>query len=111
MEINWSKWKPMPSPQNCRQIEGPEGAGVYQIRNRNTKQLILFGESVTCQKRMKSFFPKPYGVGTRKNEGKRNYVLEFWKDLEYRTTAAESKADAVKIDRHLKSLNIHMFNT
>ena len=41
MNINWSKWEPMPSPENCRDIEGPEGPGVYQLRDRKTKEYIL----------------------------------------------------------------------
>lgn len=109
--INWSEWNPMPAPEDCRNIKGPEEYGVYQIRNKKTGQFIQFGESKHCRKRMKSFFPKPYGTGTRNNENKRKYILENWKDLEYRTCATATKEEAVKIDRHLKSLNIHLFNT
>lgn len=110
-ELKWTNWKPMPSPENCRDIEGPVGPGVYQIRTRTTNEYILFGESVNCQKRMKSFFPKPFGIGTRNNESKRIYVLRNWQDLEYRTVGVNSKEEAVSIDRYLKSLNIHKFNT
>lgn len=60
---------------------------------------------------MKSFFPKPFGTGTRNNESKRIYVLENWQDLKYRTIETNTKEEAVKIDRFLKSLNIHKFNT
>ncbi len=108
---NWSEWKAMPSPENCRDIDGPDGPGVYQIKNRKTDEFIQFGESGTCQKRMKSFFPKPYGVGTRNNENKRIYVLNNWKNLEYRTVETNTKEDAVEIDKYLKSLNNHKFNT
>ncbi|HPE74781.1 MAG TPA: hypothetical protein PLC80_01760 [Draconibacterium sp.] len=110
-ELKWTKWKPMPSPENCRNIEGPSGPGVYQIKNKKTNEYIQFGESVACQKRMKSFFPKPYGVGTRNNESKRIYILGNWQNLEYRTLSVDSKEEAVSIDRYLKSLNIHKFNT
>lgn len=110
-KLNWSKWKPMPSPESCRTIEGPPGPGVYQIRSRVTIEFIQFGESKECQKRMRSLFPKPFGVGTRNNESKRVYVLQNWKKLDYRTIEVDSKADAVTIDKYLKSLNIHKFNT
>jgi hypothetical protein len=101
----------MPSPENCKQIDGPEGAGVYQIRNKKLDEFILFGESINCRRRMKSLFPKPFGTGTRNNENKRNYVLAFWIDLEYRTAKTNTKTEAVAIDSYLKSLNIHKFNT
>jgi len=109
--ITWSNWKKMPAPEVCRQIEGPEGCGVYQIRNKKTNQFIQFGESKNCRERMKSLFPKPFGTGTRNNEEKRKYILETWKELEYRTYEADSKQEAVKIDRQLKAQKIHLFNT
>jgi len=109
--LNWTAWKPMPAPEECRKIEGPDGCGVYQVRNKKTGQFIQFGESMYCRKRMKSLFPKPYGTGTRNNEAKRNYILANWKILEYRTCTTASKEEAVKIDRYLKSQNNHLFNT
>ncbi|MDP2174540.1 MAG: hypothetical protein Q8K70_01375 [Bacteroidota bacterium] len=111
MKIEWTDWRPMPSPDNCKEIIGPDGPGVYQIRNKNTDEFIQFGESKTCQYRMKSLYPKPFGIGTRNNESKRLYILNNWKFLEYRTAKTNSKEDAVKIDRYLKSLNNHKFNT
>jgi len=42
---------------------------------------------------------------------KRNYILANWTVLEYRTCSTNTKAEAVEIDRNLKSLNNHMFNT
>jgi hypothetical protein len=107
----------MPSPETCRQIEGPKNIegkdcpGVYQIRNKKTQEFIQFGESKNLIKRMKSFFPKPYGTGTRNNVEKRKYILENWKVLQYRTISTDTKEEAVKIDHFLKSLNIHRYNT
>ncbi len=99
--LSWSPWRRMPSPGTCITIIGPEGSGVYQIRNRKTKKFIQFGESKDCRKRMKSFFPKPYGQGTRNNELKRRYVLENWDYLDYRTIETISKQEAVTTDRFL----------
>lgn len=110
-KLSWSYWEPMPSPENCRKIFGPKGPGVYQLKNLQTNEFILFGESIKCRKRMKSFFPKPFGTGIRNNENKRVYVLENWQNLIYRTIETNTKEEAVKIDRFLKSLNIHKFNT
>lgn len=108
---NWSNWKPIPSPQRCKEIDAPDGSGAYQIRNNATNQLIQFGMSVTCQKRMKSLFPAPYGSGTRNNDSKRQYVLDNWKLLEYRTIATESRQEAAQIEAELKSQGNHLFNT
>lgn len=107
----WSKWQIMPCPEDCRSIQGPDGPGVYQIRNRVTGELIQFGIGIECRKRMKSLFPKPFGSGTRNNEAKRNYVLKNWQKLEYRTMATESKELAKVIEDGLKAMNNHLFNT
>jgi hypothetical protein len=108
---DWTKWKPMPAPENCKTIEGPDGPGVYQIRNKVTNQLVQFGIGINCQKRMKSLFPAPYGSGTRNNANKREYILKFWKSLEYRTLETESREAAKLVEDRLKAERNHLFNT
>lgn len=107
----WTKWKSLPSPENAKNIEGPIGPGVYQIRNTKRGENIQFGIGVACQSRMKSLFPKPFGTGTRNNEGKRIYILNNWKDLEYRTFATNTREEAKKIEDQIKAEKNHLFNT
>ena len=107
----WTKWKAMPAPEECRSIEGPAGLGVYQIRNKVTDQLVQFGIGINCQKRMKSLFPPPYGSGTRNNSNKREYILKFWENLEYKTLETDTKEDAKRIEDRLKVDSNHLFNT
>lgn len=110
-ENNWSKWQPMPEPENCRNIIGPVKSGVYQIRNKKSNELILFGIGKECQERMRSLYPKPYGKGTRNNINKSNYIFKNWKKLEYRTMETDTKEKAKQIEDALKALNNHLFNT
>jgi hypothetical protein len=113
--MNWSTWKPMPSPEKCREIEGPVDAqgknlpGVYQIRRNEV--LILFGISKSCRRRMKSFFPAPYGTGTRNNTFKRQYILENWNTLEYRYKGTNTREEAKLIEDRIKVQKNHLFNT
>jgi uncharacterized protein (DUF4415 family) len=107
----WSKWKAMPRREKCREIEGPAGPGVYQIRNKRTGQLIMFGQGEECQNRMKSLYPKPWGSGTRKNLEKREHILKNWPDLQYRTIATSTIDEAQRIERVLRSEKNHLFNT
>jgi hypothetical protein len=111
MNLNWKNWKTMPSPLKCRQIEGPENSGVYQIRNKITGQLIQFGIGIKCQTRMRSLYPQPYGTSGRNNQDKRNYILNNWEKLEYRTLSTNTKEDAKIIEDYLKFQNNHLFNT
>ena len=111
LEGLWDSWQPMPSPENCRSIDAPGNSGVYQIRNKATQELILFGIGEKCQKRMKSLFPAPYGTGTRNNEYKRKYVFEHWEDLEYRTMETGEIETAKPVEHLLIARNNHLFNT
>ncbi len=109
--MNWTNWKELPSPDRCRGIEAPYGAGVYQLRNSKTDELVLFGLSVSCRKRMKSLYPKPYGIGTRNNSDKREYVLNNWKNIQYRTLSTTDREEAKLIEDQIKQNNNHIFNT
>lgn len=113
----WTKWKPMPSPETCRLIDGPQNEkgqnlpGVYQIRNAKENSLIQFGIGKECRKRMKSLYPSPFGTGRRNNVAKREYVLKNWKYLEYRTLATATRAEAKVIEDKIKAKKNHLFNT
>ncbi len=109
--MGWTNWKMMPKPDLCRRITGPKGPGVYQIRNTDTQANILFGISITCQKRMKSLYPAPYGTGKRNNVNKREYVLQNWQLLQYRTFQTETRSEAKEIEDKIKAQNNHLFNT
>ena len=111
MKGNWTIWQPICAPEYCRQIQGPDGPGVYQLRNKKTKQLVLFGIGVACRQRMKSLFPAPYGTGKRNNSEKRDYVFKQWRQIEYRTCATNTRADAKAIEDEIKAQRNHIFNT
>lgn len=111
MQQKWSDWSQMPIPTAIRKIEVPRSSGVYQLRNRATGELILFGISVNLRRRMKSLMPKPYGTGKRRNEMKRTYVLENHSDLEFRIQETSSRVAAVEIEHLLKVQKNHRFNT
>src|SRR5690554_5920231 len=97
-KLPWSIWTKMPNKENCRDISGPMGPGVYQVRNIISNNKILFGRSKACQQRLRSLFPKPFGTGTRNNEDKREYVLEHCHNLEYRCLATATVMEAKVIE-------------
>ena len=107
LENQWSAWMPMPPPENRGIIKGPETFGVYQVRNKASKDLILFGNAGECQERMKSL----YSGNGRKNKSKVKHVLENWKALEYRTMETNCKEEAEAVEGLLKAKKNHLFNT
>ena len=106
----WGSWRPMPSPEDCREITGPKGPGVYQVRNKETEEFIMFGISISCLDRMKSLYPLPYGVGYRETDDKRQFILENWMHLEYRSMETKNRVEAAFVEKDLQTLNNHLFN-
>jgi len=111
LKKQWTIWQALPTPEECRQIVAPDGPGVYQLRNRKTKELVLFGIGRECRKRMKSLFPAPYGSGKRNNFSKREYILKNWRDIDYRTWATDTREEANELEDGLKAKRNHIFNT
>ncbi len=119
--LNWSNWKLLPNPSKShnsfrslimKAVRNPSYPGVYQLKNNDTGEYVLFGVGVKVGERMCSLIPKEYGgVGRRNNHYKRDYV---WKNIEYiqfRTITTETRNEALEIERFLKHQNIHIFNT
>lgn len=107
----WSKWRLFPNPEKGEYLYAPFGAGVYQLRNKETGQYVLFGTSVNLSFRMSSLLPKPYGVGKRNNQEKREYVWEHINEVEYRTIAFTSKKIAKSFESFVKGREDYLFKT
>lgn len=94
----WSDWKNFPDPRENDFFCAPFGPGVYELRRSDTKAVILRGEGKNCALRMTSLLPPPLGQGTRNNEAKRVYVLQYLRQIEYRCCACNTKAEARKLE-------------
>ena len=105
----WSEWRRFPDPRNGDYLCAPFGPGVYELRNSRTGEAICPGESKNVAFRMSSLIPAPYGRSGRNNALKREYVLKNLADLEYRTIACRSKAEAKHVENRLKSSKQFMF--
>jgi hypothetical protein len=60
---------------------------------------------------MTSLLPEPFGTGHRSNAAKRDYVLKYLEDIEYRTSASTTREEAKVCERELKSSNTYIFTT
>lgn len=101
----WSEWRPFPDPRNKGYLSAPFGPGVYQLRRKSTGELVLFGQSKNVAHRMTSLLPKPSGSGTRRNQSKREYILEHLADIEYRTVPCATEQEAAQKERGLRVRN------
>lgn len=109
--ISWSEWAKFPDPRKQDYLYAPYGPGVYELRNSQTGEFVIFGRSKNLAHRMTSLLPKPYGCGNRKNENKRKYLLANIEVIEYRTIACASEADAKRIENQIKREKTYPFPT
>ena len=108
----WSAWRAFPDPEDGGLLHAPFGAGVYQLRNRKTGEMVLFGESKNVATRMPTLLPPPLGAGggQRSNEKKKQYVQRYRSNIDYRTKACADKSSAVAEERTFSKKD-YMFRT
>jgi hypothetical protein len=94
----YSPWRPFPDPRRGGFLTAPFGPGVYEVRRRDTGRPICFGIGGHCAARMNSLLPCPHGCGGRNNSRKRRYILRHLKDIEYRTLACRTRAEAARVE-------------
>lgn len=103
MTRGWSEWRKFPDPRQYGMLTAPFSPGCYELRRGDTGKLICFGMGRCLALRMTSLLPKIFGQGTRKNVGKRNYILEHVENIEYRTLACATREEAMERERDLKA--------
>jgi hypothetical protein len=87
MISTWSEWKRYPRPGRGENLEAPISPGIYEVRIAGTGALYSFG-AVDNLAQSLALLP----VGEKSWFGRRD--ASHAPDLEYRTCATSSKADA-----------------
>lgn len=99
MISTWSEWKRYPRPGRGENIEAPISPGLYEVRYAGTGALHSF-EAVDNVAQALALLQ----TGTRSWFGRRDARAEA--DLEYRTCATSTKADAKAAAERMISTNI-----
>ena len=108
----WSDWRQFPDFTEEGYLYVYVGPGVYELRNRETGELVLVGESANLAYRIMSLLPERCGgVGTRRNERKREYVAAHRWHIDYRTRTCATKAGAQELERRMRRDNEYIFPT
>ena len=106
-QSGWSKWEKFPDPLKGEYLNAPIGPGVYQLRDKKTGELIMFGRSKNVAFRMTSLIPD--GSGMRKNTRKSEYVGDNLNDVEYRTIAFKTEDEAKEFETYVKHQGTYIF--
>jgi len=93
MVQTWSSWKRFPDAQVGDHVEAPIGPGVYEVRHTMTGRVIAFGHAGNVANAI-SDLKLDGGVSPLARLFGRQPLVSRLADLEYRTCAATSRAEA-----------------
>jgi hypothetical protein len=103
MVQTWSSWKQFPDVGNGEHVDAPIGPGVYEVRHMLTGRLIAFGHTGNVANAISEL-----NVDRRPNFFARMFrpapPTSRVGDLEYRTWAAASRAEAKTAAQRLLGL-------
>ena len=103
MVQSWSSWKRFPDVQNGDNVEAPIGPGVYEVRHTMTGRVMAFGHAAQVANAL-SELKFDSGVSTFARLFGRKSAVSRVTDLEYRTCAAASRAEAKTAAHRLSAL-------
>jgi hypothetical protein len=89
----WSSWKRFPDEQSGLGVEAPASPGVYEVRHTLTGRVVAFGHAANVAAALDELKLNG-GVGTFARLFRRQPVVSRIADLEYRTCAASTRAEA-----------------
>lgn len=93
MVPTWSSWKRFPDAAKGGTVEAPIGPGVYEVRHTMTGRVIAFGDSGKVAQTL-SEIKVNGGLGPLARLFGRQPLVSRVADLEYRTCAVSSRAEA-----------------
>ena len=93
MVQTWSSWKRFPDAQIGDHVEAPIGPGVYEVRHTMTGRVVAFGHAGNVANAI-SDLKVNGGAGPLARLFGRQPLVSRVSDLEYRTCAATSRAEA-----------------
>jgi hypothetical protein len=93
MDQTWSGWKRFPDARFGGQVEAPIGPGVYEVRHTMTGRVVAFGHAGNVANAI-SELKVTGGTSAFARLFRREPLVSRANDLEYRTCAAASRADA-----------------
>jgi len=103
MVQNWSGWKRFPDSHSGDSVEAPIGPGVYEVRHSLTGRVVAFGPARNVAQAL-SELKVNGGVGTFARLFRKEPLVSRVADLEYRTCAAASRAEAKTAAQRLLGL-------
>jgi hypothetical protein len=99
----WSGWKRFPDAHSGGLVEAPIGPGVYEVRHTMTGRVVAFGHAPNVANAIGDLKVNG-GIGPIARLFGKEPLVSRVNDLEYRTCAAASRAEAKTAASRLKGL-------
>jgi hypothetical protein len=93
MVRTWSGWKRFPDGGKADEIDAPAGPGVYEVRHTLTGRVLAFGHATNVAQALAEVQLNG-GTGAFARLFRRQPLTARVPDLEYRTCAAATRAEA-----------------
>jgi hypothetical protein len=103
MVQTWSSWKRYPDVHDGGHVEAPMGPGVYEVRSASTGRVVAFGHAGNVANAIADLKVNGGVSPLARLFGKQPLVSRV-NDLEYRTCAAASRAEAKTAASRLNGL-------
>ena len=103
MVQTWSGWKRFPDAKVGGFVEAPIGPGVYEVRHAQTGRVVAFGHARNVANAITDLKVNG-GISPLSRLFRRQPLVSRVSELEYRTYAAASRAEAKTAANRLKSL-------
>jgi hypothetical protein len=94
MVQTWSSWKRFPDAESGDHVEAPIGPGVYEVRHTLTGRVVAFGPAGNVAQALSELKLNGGVTGTFARLFRKQPLVSRVSDLEYRTCAAASRAEA-----------------
>ena len=104
MVQNWSSWKRFPEAESGQSVEAPIGPGVYEVRHTLTGRVVAFGPTAHVAQALSELKLDGGVSGMLSRLFGRQPLVSRVSDLEYRTCATASRAEAKTAAHRLMGL-------
>ncbi len=91
---SWSDWKRFPDAESGANIEAPIGPGVYEVRHTLTGRVVAFGPTGNVAEALSELKLSGGIADAFTRLFRRQPLVSRVSDLEYRTWAARTRAEA-----------------
>jgi len=104
MIYNWTSWKSFPDARTGGALEAPIGPGVYEVRHTVSGRVVAFGSTSNVARTLSELRLNRHSTNKLTCIFPKQPMAPRIFDLEYRTCAASSRAEARDAARRLLGL-------